>query len=162
MTTHSPTRAESGTESIEVPLLGHGRHAHPRKGGCLMELVSATAGGLWSYRPACTPPVLAHVGRIVNDHISPAARPRLAPLIPYLLTDEAQQHRIDLAAADPVVHPTQAATVLIRARLVKPLGADWLEVEARIDLPRSPGWLTEAWRRRSLELHQPMATPACV
>jgi hypothetical protein len=31
-----------------VPLLGVGSHLHPRKGGCLLELVSTLPGGRWT------------------------------------------------------------------------------------------------------------------
>jgi len=205
-----------------------------------MELVSATAGGLWSDRPACTPPVLAHVARLVNDHTSPANRPRLAPLIPYLITsgDRAHQELADveacravLAVAENAIHPQLTTTwtthldqlltaradrlsrhrrhrllsitstalrvihdatepldrddlltgllvaainaerriqgtpsvsddlqpppdpaVVVLARLIKPSGADWFEVEARIDHEHSPDWLSERWRLRTREL----------
>lgn len=206
-----------------------------------MELVSAAAGGLWSDRPACTPPVLAHVARLVNDHTSPANRPRLAPLIPYLITsgDVAHQELVDveacravLAAAENAIHPDIITTwttsldqlvtaradrlsrhrrhrllsitstalravhdatkpltrddlltglliaainaerriqgtpsllsddvqrppdpaVVVLARLIKPSGADWFEVEARIDHEHSPDWLSERWRLRAREL----------
>jgi len=46
-----PASRVPGEEPVEVLLLGRGRHVHRRKGGCLMELVSTTAGRLWTDRP---------------------------------------------------------------------------------------------------------------
>ena len=34
-----------------VPLLSAGAHAHPRHGGCLLELASTLPGGPWADRP---------------------------------------------------------------------------------------------------------------
>ncbi|MEV0284810.1 hypothetical protein AB0H36_11925 [Kribbella sp. NPDC050820] len=203
-----------------------------------MELVSATAGGLWSDRPTCTPPVLAHIARVVNDHTSPARRPRLAPLIPYLITssDPIRQDRTDieacraiLAAAGNAIRPDITTTwatqldqlltgrlsrrrrhkllsitgaalraihdtsqpldrdeqlrkalvaainaerriqgtpallsddlqplpelsVTVLARLIKPPGADWYEVEAHLDPETTPDWLSRPMRLRTHEL----------
>lgn len=67
-----------------VPLLGSGRHYHPRKGACLLELVGAVPGGRWTDHPEMVDPVLSSLARAVNDRTRPAERPALAPLIPWL------------------------------------------------------------------------------
>lgn len=67
-----------------VPLLGSGRHQHPRVGGCLLELVATLPGGRWTDRPDTVDPVLGSLVRAVNDRTSPPERPALAPLIPWL------------------------------------------------------------------------------
>lgn len=127
------------TDAVQVPLLGRGRHAHPLDGGCLMELVSATVGGPWTDRPLCTPPVVAQVARTVNDHTSAEARPVLAPQSPLI---------------------TGSFTVL--TRLIKPIGADWLELEVSTDTSQLPDWLSGPWHERQSELdlgpHKPSWT----
>ena len=65
-----------------MPVLSRGKHRHPRKGACFMELASYLAGEKWSDHPDCTHPLLAALARDVNDHVSDGARSRLAPLIP--------------------------------------------------------------------------------
>jgi hypothetical protein len=95
---------------VQVALFSRGRHSTPRNGGCLMELVGATVGGPWTDRPACTSPVLAHLARAANDHSSPAARPALAPLIPYLISDSGRLDiHADLAAGATVLAAAHAA-----------------------------------------------------
>jgi hypothetical protein len=242
---------DAPTDAVQVPLRGRGRHVHPRSGGCLMELVGATTGGPWTDHPLCTPIVLAHVARTVNDQTSAQARPLLAPLIPYLITDPAhtdqvqadlatslavlaaagpmlpadvldtltqQLHRVahDAAAAarqsrrimpnrrrhkflaitklalraiydtanpagrdeelrgllvdtinaerateglpaittppPPRISLTSANSITVLTRLVKPLGADWLELEVTVDFSRFPDWLSGAWLERQSEL----------
>lgn len=65
-----------------MPVLSRGRHRSPKKGACFMELASYLAGERWSDHPACTHSLLAALARDVNDHVSDAARVRLAPHIP--------------------------------------------------------------------------------
>ena len=68
-----------------MPVLSRGKHRSPRKGACFMELASYLAGEPWSDHPRCTHPLLAVLARAVNDHVSDATRPRLAPLIPHVI-----------------------------------------------------------------------------
>lgn len=68
-----------------MPVLSRGKHRHPRKGACFMELASYLAGEKWSDHPDCTHPLLAALARDVNDHVSDGARSRLAPLIPSVI-----------------------------------------------------------------------------
>lgn len=65
-----------------VPILERGWHPDPAAGGCFMEYASRLAGERWSDHPACTHPALAELARLVNDAASPAARRRLARLVP--------------------------------------------------------------------------------
>jgi hypothetical protein len=104
-------RSRSTAEIFEVPLLGLGRHAHPRRGGCLMELVGAVAGGPWTDHPLCTPPVLAQVARTVNDKSSTQTRPLLATLIPYLISeyDELRGVHADIAVSLAVLDAASGA-----------------------------------------------------
>lgn len=234
-------------DTVHVPLFSTGRHTTPRAGGCLMELVGATVGGPWTDRPACTSPVLAHLARAVNDHTSPPARPALAALIPYLISepdhrdyphadvaagttvltaastaappdlitalkqhlqqvtadtdlpqrrlprltplrhhhrflaitdlalkaiyDTADPDRRDtvlkallvaainaqrqLANLPPISPPTSSpdpATLTVLTRMVMPSGADWHELEVRIDPDHCPTWLTDLWHQRQAEL----------
>jgi hypothetical protein len=64
--------------------LSVGTHLAPEDGVCLMEAVSIAAGLPFSDAPACTPPLLAHLARLVNDASSTAGRQRLSALIPAL------------------------------------------------------------------------------
>ena len=57
-----------------VPILSRGKHRSPRKGACFMEMASYLAGERWSDHPRCTHPLLASVGRLVNDLTSDASR----------------------------------------------------------------------------------------
>lgn len=63
-----------------LPLLSRGRHRTPRRGASLTEVASLLAGEPWSDRPGCTHPLLAHLARLVNDHVSDAHRNELATL----------------------------------------------------------------------------------
>lgn len=67
-----------------VPLLGAGRHTHPRHGGCLLELVGALIGGPWTDRPLVMDPLLGQLVRSVNDLSSDDERPALAQAAPWL------------------------------------------------------------------------------
>lgn len=62
-----------------------------------MEYASWLAGERWSDHPPCTHPLLAGVARLVNDHISDAARSRLVGMIPQV---------VGLNGDDPMVDVT--------------------------------------------------------
>jgi hypothetical protein len=80
----------------DLPVLSRGKHRNPRRGACFMEYASLLAGEPWSDHPACTHPLLAAIGRHVNDCTTDANRSRLAPLIPSV---------IGLAPTDPRIDP---------------------------------------------------------
>ena len=69
-----------------VPLLDRGRHAHPGRGGCLVELAGCLLGGPWSDRPPSVDPVLAGVARAVNDRTGEEARAGLIRFAPWLVS----------------------------------------------------------------------------
>jgi len=100
-----------------MPLLSRGKHRNPSKGACFMEFASYLAGERWSDHPSCTHPLLAGLARLVNDHTSDAARPRLAVLIPSVIGLTSDDPRMDArialcsaTAALPVVaHERQLA-----------------------------------------------------
>jgi len=95
------------TRTYQVPLLAAGRHTHPRRGGCLVEVAGALPGGSWTDRPAWGDPVLAALARAVNDATSDAGRRALAPLAPWLLVPPGpDQH---LAGALAVLHTAGTA-----------------------------------------------------
>ena len=58
-----------------VSLLGAGAHAHPRHGGCLLELFSTLPGGAWTDHPPGIDRVLGVLARAVSDAISNDQRP---------------------------------------------------------------------------------------
>ena len=62
-----------------------------------MEYASWLAGERWSDHPPCTHPLLAGVARMVNDHISDAARTSLVGMIPRV---------VGLNGVDPMVDVT--------------------------------------------------------
>ncbi len=64
-----------------------------------MEMASYLAGERWSDHPACTHPLLAGLARLVNDHTSDAARPRLATLIPSVIGMTGEDPRLDARIA---------------------------------------------------------------
>ncbi len=95
------------TRTYQVPLLAAGRHTHPRRGGCLVEVAGALPGGPWTDRPAWVDPVLAALARAVNDATSDPGRRALAPLAPWLLGPPGpDQH---LAGALAVLHTAGTA-----------------------------------------------------
>lgn len=115
---------------VWVELLDRGSHHNPRAGGCFMEVAGSLRGGPWTARPGCTPRVLAAAARRVNDASTAAARPALAPFIPWVIDDDPDDwHVLDLAvavavgeAAPPWVHldqrvPLTAATDRTRSRV---------------------------------------------
>src|ERR687894_2387366 len=79
-----------------VPQLSRGKHRHPRKGACFMELASYLAGERWSDHPACTHPLLAAMARLVNDHTADAGRDRLGRLVPSVIGLTSDDPRVDV------------------------------------------------------------------
>src|SRR5687767_6214603 len=69
----------SGSSPEGLPVLAAGAHLGPEDGVCLMEYVSVLAGERFSDHPACTDPGLAFLAQLINDAVSDAGRPRLAP-----------------------------------------------------------------------------------
>jgi len=93
--------------TYQVPLLAAGRHTHPRRGGCLVEVAGALPGGPWTDRPRSVEPVLAALARAVNDATSDPGRRVLAPLAPWLVAPPGpDQH---LAGALVVLHAAGTA-----------------------------------------------------
>ena len=90
-----------------MPLPSAGAHTHPRRGGCLLELVSTLPDGAWTDHPPGIDPVLGVLARAVNDATSNDQRPALAPLIPWLAALPWQPG--DEAAAAVVTACTRAA-----------------------------------------------------
>lgn len=82
-----------------LPILSRGKHRSPRKGACLMELVSYLAGERWSDHPAGTHPLLANLARQVNDYMSDEARCRLAVLAPSMVGLVSDDRHIDVRVA---------------------------------------------------------------
>lgn len=82
-----------------VPILSRGKHRHPRKGACFMEMASYLAGERWSDHPRCTHPLLSSVARLVNDFTSDRERQRLAELIPSVIGLTSEDPRIDALIA---------------------------------------------------------------
>ena len=83
--------------------LDHGAHSARADGMCLMEAVAYVAGEEHSDHPACTCPVLAAIGRALNDRWRDDERQLLAPLIPCLVgtrSTVAVQKRRAYAMAD--------------------------------------------------------------
>lgn len=88
-----------------------GSHLAPEDGACLMETVSIAAGLPFSDAPTCTPPLLAHLARLVNDASSTAGRQELSAFIPALATTSGAA-----SAADRLATPDLAAAIrLVRA-----------------------------------------------
>lgn len=83
-----------GTPDL-MPVLSRGKHRNPRKGACFMELASYLAGETWSDHPRCTHALLASLARDINDHVSDAARSRMAPLIPQVIGLTGDDPRVD-------------------------------------------------------------------
>lgn len=67
-----------------LPMLGHGKHANPQQGACVMEYTSLLAGERFSDQPRCTHPALAEFARQVNDRLSQSARVELVTRAPAL------------------------------------------------------------------------------
>lgn len=97
---------EDGPSSVDVPLLRPGRHIDPRRGACLLELVSILDSAVWSDGPGCVDPTLARVGRAVND-LSGDGRHLLVPFAFWLR---------GTATGDPQVGQAVAVESLLAAR----------------------------------------------
>lgn len=97
MFSHGPRR--HGDVPEVVPELSRGKHRNPRKGACFMEYASYLAGERWSDHPACTHPLLAALGRLVNDHTSDEGRGQLVELIPSVVGLTSDDPRVDVAIA---------------------------------------------------------------
>jgi hypothetical protein len=135
-----------------LPVLSRGKHRNPRKGACFMELASYLAGERWSDHPACTHALLASVARLVNDHTSDQARPRLAELIPSVIGLTGDDLHIDAlitlrcaAIALPVAAADRqrvlAVSVLVCERVLAQLdgrGADSLTPDSERALAAVP------------------------
>ncbi|NNG36920.1 hypothetical protein [Nakamurella aerolata] len=64
-----------------MPLLRKGIGKIPAEGGCLVQVASYLADGLsWTDQTPCVHPVLRSLAIAVNDRVSDAVRPTLAPL----------------------------------------------------------------------------------
>ncbi|WUJ69948.1 hypothetical protein OG809_33225 [Kribbella soli] len=85
-----------------------------------MEMVAAAAGGSWTDRPTCTPPVLAHLARAVNDSTTSETRPKLASFIPDLVTrpDLDGQRQADIAVVAVILAAAAAADTVPRGPMV--------------------------------------------
>lgn len=111
-----------------------------------MELASYLAGEKWSDHPACTHPLLAALGRLVNDHTSDAGRGDLAPLVPSVIGLTSDDLRVDVGIA------LRAATTALpvaaaerqRALAVSVLASE--HVLARLD-GRPPGTISDSSRQ---------------
>jgi hypothetical protein len=165
----SPVPSSLATVPDMVPVLSRGKHRHPRKGACFMELASFVAGERWSDHPACTHPLLASLARLVNDATSDAGRGRLAPLIPDVIGLVSGDPRLDVrialrsaTAALPVAaaerQRAMAVAVIVAVRLLdqpgEPMGA--LEEESHWALAHVPD--AAEWAARFVALSPP--TPA--
>jgi hypothetical protein len=62
-----------------------------------MELAGTLPGGPWSDRPASVGPVLARLGRLVNDLTSDSARPQLIALAPWLVGSSVESRDAEVA-----------------------------------------------------------------
>lgn len=100
-----------------------GTHLSPEDGACLMEWVSVLAGEPWSDAPATTHPLLAHLGRLVNDAMTPIGRQALIPLAPRLK---------GLNSIDPAISAGLAELTTGAALRVRPgLRLAWMHAAAR-------------------------------
>ena len=79
-----------------VPVLSPGKHRHPGKGACFMEMASWLAGEKWSDHPPCTDPVLAALAREVNDHLDAEHRAEIVPMIPDVIGTTSDDPRLPL------------------------------------------------------------------
>lgn len=121
-----------------MPVLSRGKHRSPRKGACFMELASYLAGEPWSDHPRCTHPLLAVLARAVNDHVSDAGRPRLAPLIPRVIGLSGDAPEVDALIAR---HAATVALPVVAAERQNVLAVGLMICErqlAALGLPSSP------------------------
>ncbi|MGH3385477.1 MAG: hypothetical protein ACRDO1_12925 [Nocardioidaceae bacterium] len=129
-----------------LPLLARGKHRNPRRGACFMELASFLAGERWSDHPSCTHPLLSSLARLVNDHTSDQARPRLAPLIPSVIGLTSEEVRWD---AEIALHTATSALPIAPAERQQALAVGVFACERMLaDLDgREPGSLRDSSRR---------------
>lgn len=130
-----------------VWLLGAGHHVHPHKGGCLLELVSTLPGGPWSDRPDSVDPVLRVLTWSVNDRTSPAERPALAPLIPWLATMASVSERKARAAVVTTV--VAAVRPYAEPDVVERLSLDAVAACAEVDASGLRSWRAHYVQRRA-------------
>ncbi len=140
-----------------VPVLSRGKHRNSRKGACFMEFASYLAGEPWSDHPECTHPLLAALGRDVNDHISDEGRREIAPLVSEVIGLNLSDPRIDALlareaalAALPIASARRqrvAAVGLLRCEQVlneldgRPAGHVSARVESALaDVPDARDW----------------------
>jgi len=109
-----------------VPHLSRGKHRHPRKGACFMELASYLAGERWSDHPACTHPLLAALARLVNDHTTDAGRSELARLVPSVIGLTSDDVHVDI---DIVLRAATAALPITAADRQRILAVSILAAE---------------------------------
>jgi len=82
-----------------LPLLSRGRHRRSARGACFMEFASYLAGERWSDHPACTHPLLATLGRNVNDQMSDEGRQQLLELVPSVVGLTSEDPAVDVRLA---------------------------------------------------------------
>lgn len=82
-----------------VPVLSPGKHRHPGKGACFMEMASYLAGERWSDHPRCTHPTLATLARETNDHLDADHRDQLVPMIPDVIGTATEDPHVPLLVA---------------------------------------------------------------
>lgn len=87
-----------------VPTPGAGSHAHPREGGCFLEIAALLAGENWTDHPDCTHPLLAEVARLVNDALGDLGRRELLDRAPAVIGTTAQDPLITSALLDELLH----------------------------------------------------------
>ncbi len=122
-----------------VPLLARGRHAHPRDGASLLELVAVYAQEPWSICPPSVNRALATAAQAVNDATSDRARRQLIPLVPFLAETGGRDPKVSHAVAavwfDAALHLADAK-VSRRFRAAKEDAARWA---AALDGPKRFG-----------------------
>jgi len=133
-----------------VPRLSRGKHRHPRKGACFMELASYLAGERWSDHPSCTHPLLSAMARLVNDHTTDEGRSDLARLVPSVIGLTSDDVRVDV---DIVLRAATTALPVAAADRQRILAVSVLAAERmRSDLDGlPPGTISE---RSQLALSQ--------
>ena len=106
--------------------LKRGCHESPDEGMCLMESVAYVAGEEHSDRPKCSSPILAAIGRGLNDRFDDDERQLLAPLI----------HRLVGSRANPEIERKRAYAMADTAiREIAPMGLDavkWTDLADRM------------------------------
>lgn len=153
---------EPRTTPDGMPQLSRGKHRSPKTGACFMEFASYLAGEPWSDAPQCTDPMLAHLARAVNDHLSDARRGELAPDIPRVIGLRGD-HRIlapvvalrAAASALPVAAAARqqalAVSLLTLPRLVPEGLPDGLRADIDAALAAAPH--AAAWAEKHVRSH---------